>query len=125
MSAHRPAAEIIDDMVAHERPISEQYRIIASMWVRLDGAARMLEEMKTTELEKRKAAVIAIKGEMPDSKAERIVKSDPDWESYIRAMVEARTAANEVKEELKTIEIREWEQRDHNSTIRAEMRLSR
>jgi hypothetical protein len=85
----------------------------------------MLEEKKTLELEKRKDAVIAELGPMPENKAERIVKASQDWADYVTAMVDARTAANELQHELIGIRMEEREISDRNQTIRAEMRLSR
>ena len=52
-------------------PVSEQYRLAAQEWVEMDAAARMLEEGKTTYLAQQKAS----HGDIPDSKAERIVKN--------------------------------------------------
>ena len=113
------------EMPTHERPLSEQYRVAANAWCHADAIARRLEELKTTALEQQKQALIRSHGHMPDSHAEREVKSNPDWEAYITRMVDARTAANTYKIEMEVLRMEERELRDRNETIRAEMRLSR
>lgn len=103
----------------NDTPLSERYRIAALQWVRLDAAARLLEEGKTTYLAQRKNAL----GDIPDSKAEKIVKASPDWADYIKKMCAAKTAANEAKVELTFTEMqhREWIAADANA--RAERRM--
>ena len=114
------------EMQAHERPISEQYRVAANLWVDADGNARELEELKTTMLEQKKnALVLAALGKMADNHAEREVKASEDWETYIRGMVHARTKANKLKVEMDRLRMLAREIEDRNNTIRAEMRLSR
>ena len=51
----------------HERPISEQFRIVAKAWADLDAAANLLEETKSAVLAQKMLAL----GDMPVSKAER------------------------------------------------------
>jgi len=97
------------------RPISEQYRLSAEEWVRLDGAARLLEETKTAVLSQRMAAL----GDMPVSRAELAVKSSQDWNDFITSMVEARTAANEMKVHVEFLKMRfaEWNSNEANARI--------
>ena len=40
------------------------------------------------------SALIAEPADVPETRAERIVKSAPEWESYIRQMWSARAEAN-------------------------------
>lgn len=118
----RPA---IAEMLQQERPISEEYRIVARKWVDADAAARLREELKTTTLEQQKQQLIEREGDMPDSHAERRVKAGKDWEDYIRTMVETRTDANRLKAQLEFIRMKFSEHQDFNASARAEMRLSR
>lgn len=114
----------MNEIPAHERPISEQYRIAANRWCDADGEARELEELKTTMLEQKKnALVLAAGGKIPDSHAEREVKASDEWETYIRGMVHARTKANKLKVEMDRLRMLEREIADRNNTIRAEMRM--
>lgn len=124
-----------------DRPISELYRLIGDQWADADGAANLLEEMKTTQLEQRKTRVVeadmanqraaaepgklvAVK-EMPDNRAERIVKASPDWEAYIRQMCDARTKANRLKVQLDQLRMRHMEQTGKDANARHEARLGR
>ena len=99
----------------NDAPISERFRIAAYNWVRLDAAARMLEEGKTTFLAQRKNAL----GEMPDAKAERQVKASDEWADYIKKMVNTRTAALEAKIEVDFLKMQmsEWMSEDANARI--------
>lgn len=121
MNAHAT----ISEMPAHERPISEQFRVVAKSWVDADAAARLLEELKTTTLERQKQRLIEIEGDMPDSHAERRVKAADDWSDYIKQMVEARTTANLKKAQMEFLRMRFTEIQDANASARAEQRLSR
>jgi hypothetical protein len=99
--------------------LSERYRLAALQHARLDGAAGLLEELKTAFLSKRKMAL----GDMADNKAERQIKASAEWEDYIRKMVAARTAANEARVEATTLQMqhREWIAADANA--RAERKM--
>ena len=102
---------------------SEQYRLAAEEWVDLDAAARLYEETKSIELERRKSQLIRSAGDMPDNRCERIVKSSDGWLEWIMKMVEAKTAANKAKVRLKVLEMRYFEDAALNATARAEMRM--
>lgn len=115
----------VADMPVKERPLSEQFRIVAKGWVQADASARFHEEFKTTKLEQLKQHLIETEGDMPDSHAERRVKASPDWEVYIKEMVDARTDANLKKAQMQFLQMRFTEWQDANASQRAEMRLSR
>jgi hypothetical protein len=100
-------------------PVSEQYRLAAQQWVRVDAAARMLEEGKSAYL----AQQITKLGEMAHAKAERIVKSSPEYSDYIKKMVNAKTAANEMKEELAWLKMRHMERTSEEANSRSERKL--
>jgi hypothetical protein len=121
MNAHSK----ISELPQQERPISEEYRLVAKRWIDADAAARLREEMKTTSLEQMKQNLIEKQGDMPDSHAERRVKAGKDWEEYIRQMVEARTDANRLKAQLEYVRMKFSEHQDFNASARAEMRLGR
>lgn len=100
-------------------PVSEQFRLKALEWADLDAAARMLEEGKTTYLAQRKTAL----GDIPDNKAEKEVKSSPDWADYIKKMVRSKTAANKAKIEMEFMRMRfqEWIAADANARVERKM----
>lgn len=106
----------------HERDLSEQFRLIGEEWSDLDSAATLYEELKSTTLAKMKSKVMAERGDMPDARAERIVKSSLEWEAYIRDMCAARSKALKLKVQLDVIRMKhsEWIGRDANA--RAERR---
>jgi hypothetical protein len=107
------------EMPEHERPLSEQFRIIAKEWCDLDGAARMLEECKSATL----STMMKRLGDKPAAHAERDVKSSPEWHDYIRKMVETRTAANLKKVQLEFIRMRQQEWIAADANARVERRL--
>ena len=111
----------VSSMPERERSLSEQYRIVAKKWVDADGAARMLEETKTSVLSQMMKAL----GDKPAAHAERDVKASDEWREFISSMVEARTKANLAKVQLEYIRMKfnEWQAMD--ATSRAEMRMSR
>lgn len=121
MRTSERASASIRPLPEREQPWSEQFRIVAKNWVELDGAARMLEETKSAVLSQKMKQL----GDKPAAHAERDVKSSPEWEDFIKRMVDARTAANlaKVKMEYVRMKFSEWNSMD--ATARAEMRLTR
>ena len=101
------------------KPISEQFRIVAKQWVDADNAARLLEETKTAVLAQRMAA----EGDIPAAHAERNVKASDEWHTFIHGLVDARTAANRLKVQLDYIRMQASEHQSFEATKRAEMKL--
>ena len=100
-------------------PPSEQYRLSAKKWVELDGAARMLEETKTTVLSQK----MKMLGDVPAAHAERDVKASKEWDEFIRQMVKARTDANFAKVRMEYFRMKFMEEQSANATARVEARL--
>lgn len=110
------------------RPISELFRLAAEQWADHDAAARMLEELKSTFLEQKKADAVRIASEvdnvsLPDSHAEREVKATQEWKDYIVKMVSARTRANKARVQMEYLRMKYWEQSGIEASRRAEMRM--
>lgn len=101
------------------RPLSEQFRVIAKQWIDADNAARLLEETKTSVLSERMIAL----GDMPVAHAERDVKASPEWREFLESMVNARSEANRLRMQLEYIRMRHAEQQSLEASRRAEMRL--
>lgn len=97
----------------------EEYRVAATAWVEADALARLYDETKTAELARRKTLL----GDMPDSKAERIVKASQEWMHFINKMVDAKTVANKAKVALTTLEMAYWMAQNADATARAERRM--
>jgi hypothetical protein len=100
-------------------PWSEQFRIVAKQWVDADAAADILEELKSATL----AQLITELGDMPVNRAETKVKSDVEWQAYIRSMVEARQKANRLKVQMEYLRMKFQEWSSHEATKRTEARL--
>jgi len=118
-TSERALAASIRPLPENERPISEQFRIIAKEWADLDGAARMYEATRHDVLNQRMLALNAKSVSM----AEMMVRASPEWHDFTAKMVEARTAANRKKLQLDYIQMRhrEWIAADANA--RSERRL--
>lgn len=100
-------------------PWSEQFRIVAKQWVDADAAADILEQLKSATL----SQLITELGDMPVNRAEAKVKSDTEWQSYIRNMVEARQKANKLKVQMEYLRMKFSEWQSHEATKRTEARL--
>lgn len=110
------------EMPERERPISEQFRIVAKEWVVADSAARNLEERKAGEF----ARLCLKQGDgLSVAKAEMLAKASEEWTEFIDRLVDAKTQANLKRMHMKFLEIRfsEWQAMDANN--RSERRLSR
>ena len=105
--------------MSDNRPISEEYRIVAKKWVDADSAANMLEESKSAFL----SQLMIKHGDIAVSKAELLVKGSDQWREYIEKMVTARKEAKLLKVQLKYIEMKYHEWQSYNATRRAEMKL--
>lgn len=113
----------VQELPKLERPLSEIYRLTGEEWADADAAAELFSELKTATLSKLKTKLIAERGDMAEAKAERIVKSSPEWEKYIRDMVTAKQTANKLKVRLDSLKIVNREEIDRNANSRAERRF--
>lgn len=102
-----------------DRPISEQFRIVAKKHVDADAAASLLEECKGAFLAKKMAG----HGDMPVSRAEMMVKASDEWTDYITKMVKAREQAALLKAQLEYMRMRFSEMQSAEATARAERRM--
>lgn len=101
------------EMPEHERPLSEEFRIIAKQWVDAHAAANILEETKSAVLSR---LMMNLGREVSVSRAEMEVKAGGDWKEHIEKMVEARKQADLLRVQMKWIEMRfsEWQSADAN-----------
>lgn len=106
-------------MESEDRPISEEYRIIAKKWVDADSAASLREETKSAFY----SQLMLEHANMPVNRAEITVKASAQWQEFVADMVQARKDANLLKVQLKYIEMKFYEWQSHNATKRAEMKL--
>src|SRR5262245_15760748 len=113
----------VSSLPAKERPISEQFRIVAKQWAEADAAAHLMEELKTTTLEQKKSAIIEANPGMAENKAERWAKSSDAWEQYIRSMCAHRSTANLLRQKLEYLRMKHREWIASNADARDERRL--
>lgn len=104
---------------SNDKPLSEQFRLVAKKWVDADAAASLLEETKSAFL----AQKIAEQGDMAVNRAENIVKGGHEWKTFITSMVDARKAASLLKVQLEYLRMRHAENQSNEATMRAEMRI--
>jgi len=105
--------------VSSNQPFSEQYRLAAVDWVRLEAAATMLENGKSAFT----AQQIAKTTGKSEAEKERKVKASEAFSNYIKNMTNARAAANEAKVEVDYIKMKSWEHQAQDATRRAEMKM--
>lgn len=105
--------------MSNDRPISEQFRVVAKRWVEADGAARLLEESKTAWVAEREN----LHADVSAAAATRAVKSSPEYRAYVNQMVTARTNANLLKVQMEYIRMRHIEQSSAEASARAERRM--
>lgn len=115
----------IKEMPERERPIAEQFRIVALQFCDADAAASLLEELKTTTLAKMKADLLSREGPMADNKAETTVKASPEWEEYIRDMCGHRAKATKLKLKLEHLRMLDRKEDREAWAARTEQRMSR
>lgn len=112
------------DMPERDRPISEQWRVVAAKWVELDAAARLLEETKTAVLaQKVNAYRISQGGNVPYNACEAAVKGSDDWLEFLHSMVDAKTRANRARVEKDFLAMKFDEWRSLNANARQERKM--
>jgi hypothetical protein len=100
-------------------PISEQYRIVAKRWVDAEAAASLMEDTKSAVLSQKMKAL----GDMPNSRAEMIVKASPEWMEFITQTIDTRKQANLLKVQLEYLRMRSKEWAAEEYARAAEMKL--
>ena len=112
-------ARAVREIPEQDRPISEEFRLVARAWVEADKAASIFEESKSAVL----SQMMMKRGDMPVSKAEMQVKGSPEWQEYIDKMVDARSEANLKKVQLEYIRLKfaEWQSADANARRERQM----
>ena len=106
--------------MSDNRPLSEQFRIVAIEYSDAESAATLLENVKDLTLQQRMAE---LDGDLPQNKREMMVKASQEWADYIHEMTKARNKARRLKLQLEHIRMKftEWNSAEANK--RAEMKL--
>lgn len=114
----------IKDVPASERPLSEQFRIVARKYCDADAAATLMEQLKSTTLEGLKAKIMQnCDGNIADNASERMAKNDPEWVKYVKDMCAHRAKASKLKVQLEYIKMRSMEQQSAEANARAERKM--
>ena len=111
----------VTEMPERERPISEQFRVVAKQWVDDDKAAKILEESKSAVL----SQMMLKEGDIPVSKAEMRVKGSAEWQDYLDKMVNARADANLRKLHMDYLRMKEREADREDWNARSERKMAR
>lgn len=100
--ATRPVAE----MPAHERPISEEYRIASKEYVKAKSIAKLAEDLKPSKF----AELMAGHSDLAVSRAELAVRASAAWKEHVASVAAACEAADLARSKVKWIEMRfqEW-----------------
>jgi len=114
-----------DTIPAKDRPLVEQFRIISKKHAETDGAARLMEEMKTPSLEQRVGDYIEANPEVAHNKALTAVKGSPEWKEYITEMVNLRTQASLLKAQRDYIKMQADLENSANYRHGQEMKMAR
>lgn len=120
MSISARATATIQQLPESERPISEQFRVVARQYVDADAAANLLEETKSAVL----AKLMMAEGDIPVSKAEMRVKASKAWADHIEHMVNARAKATRLKVQMDYLRMRHSEWMSETANARAERKMS-
>ena len=102
-----------------DKPLSEQFRLIAKKWVEAESAANLLEDTKSAVL----ARMMARYGDIPVNRAETNVKSSDEWLDHVNKIIKAREEALLLKVQLEYIRMKFSEWQSAEATRRAEMKL--
>lgn len=106
MSISDRARAPVAEMPAHERPISEEYRLASKEAVRLKSVAKLAEDLKPSKF----AELMMGHNDMAVSRAEIAVRASTEWQDHVRSVVAAQEAADYAHKRVKWIEMRfqEW-----------------
>jgi hypothetical protein len=107
-------------MDGDNRSWADKYRNLGEIWVDLEAAAQLLEDMKSVVMAQRQAGM----GDMAVNKAEQAVKASPFWETYVNNIVEARKAANLAKVQLEALKMDFTVWNSEQANERAEFKMT-
>lgn len=116
----------ITEMPERERPLSEQFRIVARQWVDEHSAFNMLDKLKNETFAKMVREYIQSSDEnMAYNRAEMHVRASDDWMQYKKDLVSHENAAAKLKVQMEFIRMRFSEWQSLNANARQERQLSR
>ena len=103
-----------------DKPLSEQYRLVAKEWVDAHSAASLMEETKSQTVAYRMSL---LGNEVPIGRREMEVKASLEYRDYVREMVALRKQADLLKVKMEWVRMRFQEWNSAEASKRAEMKL--
>ena len=117
------------EMPEGQRPLSEQFRVVAKRWATADAAAYLMHESKASVLSQMTLAIYdtpATDKRPAVAVAEMRARASDDWHKYLQDMGNAKREANLLKVQLDYIRMQErdldrgyWNQRIENKLGRS------
>lgn len=125
MTISERATTGITEIPIKDRALSERWRLAARHWCDLDHTARQLDETKSSVFAQKVGKIISDDPKMAVTRAEMLVRSSPDWKTYVEAMVTARTDANRAKIDAETLKLMFTEAMQTTAAARDERKMSK
>lgn len=112
-------SEIFGSEPSANVPLSDQWAEAAHAHVEAEAAAQILEDTKSAVF----SQLVLKHGDMPHNRAEAIVKASDEWQRHIKAVVNARRHANElrVKRDYLKMKFSEFLSADANNRTAAKL----
>lgn len=102
------------------KPISQQWYEAAAAWTDLESAASILEDTRSAVF----SQWCYEQRDMPVSKAEMLVRASGRWETHVKSIVAARTAANKAKIKMEYFKLRFHENQSTEANHRLETKMA-
>ena len=116
----------VTEMPQHERPLSEQYRIVAHQFADAFGRASFMENTRSGMLARMTKKIIATSNEkISRAAAESEARASDEWFEFNENLAKAKERVEILRAQKKYIEMQQWEMTDANANVRTERRMSR
>jgi hypothetical protein len=112
----------VTEMPQIERPLSEQYRIVAKQFAEAYGRATFMENTRSGELAKMiKKRMDEANEKITRATAEMDVKASEDWYDFNERLALAKEKVEILRSQKKYIEMQAWERTNADANKRKEM----
>ena len=112
----------VTEMPQIERPLSEQYRIVAKRFAEAYGQATFMENTRTGTLARMVKKIIAESNEkISQAKAENEAKASEEWFCFNDELAKAKERVEVLRAQKKHIEMQAWERTNADANKRKEM----
>ena len=112
------------DLPQQDRPLSEQFRIVAKAFATAYGDMSMLENTRTGELAKLIKKHMAESNEkVSHAAADMHVKASDEWFAINRKLADAKEKVEVLRAQKKYIDMQSWERQNADANRRKELGL--